>query len=414
MAPGFHRLRVEGDGRAWEGTVRVLPADPSPGMVAGDLTTVVVNLTEGWAAVGYPADPVGSPVAGLRPFGRKSELAGWSPDVRRLVLAGGEGLWLLDHEGLPDPEPLLPGARAVSFAGWSRDGRFLAYSEEAGLVVAEGGGERRRAWSELAVPEDASGPGPRVLRWLPDGRLLGVTVGEWVNRYWAFDPRAGGKAAALPLPPSCPGEACGGLVFTLVDWLPDGRSVAEVRSYRRKDGTSAYTTAGYWADVGLLTPGGSTWRRLTEAPAGAYYEPLGFVPAGGGAGGGRTGAFVAYRLQAPDEVPAGSAPGAAWVTYGLLPVDGGEGRVVLAPGEAAWAAWSPTGDTLLYGTRSGEIMAAGAHGRGKRLLFRLPGAAGRVPPGGPRDFTPGRWSPRGDRFWLADEAGRVWFLLRSP
>lgn len=424
VAPGPHRIRVSRGGRSWEGTVRVFPASPSSGMAALDLTVVVVNLDEGWSAVRYPSLSWHYP-------GRGSP-AGWTPDGRRVALAAsgspdpnsqGPGVWLLDPERVDAPEAFLAGEDVWSFAGWAPDGRRLAFANGAGLVVTEGGTGspggtiHRYSWSDLKPPADATGSGPAVLRWLPDGRVLGVVEGEWVAHFWTFDPAAG-RLSPLGLPPSCPGAACGNLVFRPVDWLPDGRTaLAELRSYRRKDGTAEYTTSGYFADLALVDTATGAWRRLTDAPEGTFFEPLALVD-------GRSRA--AYRLWEQDAVPAGrdvwERPWHAYGTIVLSPRAGDsprdaedEDRVLTAPGEAAWISWSPRGETVLYGTADGAVLAMNPDGTGKRLLFHLPHASlSRALDGRRSRLSPGPWSPLGDRLWLwTDIDGEVWFLFRS-
>ncbi|MBX6378669.1 MAG: hypothetical protein IRY95_08990, partial [Clostridia bacterium] len=123
-----------------------------------------------------------------------------------------------------------------------------------------------------------------------------------------------------------------------------------------------------------------------------------------------------------------------WQAFGTVALDGGdharglahapgggpdnvpaEDRVLLAPGEAAWASWSPRGDTVLFGTPDGTVMAMNPDGTAKRLLFHLPHPSLSGTLFGRRsDLRPGPWSPRGDRLWLdIDADGGVWFLFRN-
>ncbi len=390
LSPGLHALRIRHAGREWEGKVQIFPPAEPGGVIPGDLTVVLANLASGWVAVRHPEPTFALGLGG--PWG-------WDPVSGNAVFVG-RGIRWADPDTL-EPRRVLD-EEVWGFAGWSPGGAYLAFDNGRSIILYDGTGTRKLGeWSmdALGIPSFDGGRG--LLRWLPDGRLLGVSEAEWFARYWtlSFAGGPGGPPRCEVLPLSRPEEEFPGYRFQPVEWLEGGEVVVRAVSYAHKDGRREYTTEGFFGDIGIWNERTGELRLLTDAAEGEFYDPAGVVRLPDGRCG------IAYRSWRP----AGSAR--ALAEWGLLVRDAGGGTElvpVTAPGEARWVSWAPDGGAALLATEDGAIMAMEWDGTGKRLLFRLPASGGARP-----ECDPGKWAPDARRFFLRTADDHLWWLRRT-
>lgn len=167
----------------------------------------------------------------------------FSPDGKRLASAAQlqdqvVAIWDLEQRAV---KHALMHTKAIKDLAWSRDGKtLLTVTDEINVWNAEAGG----LLGTIAVA--ANGPGGRLLRFSPDGKLVAFDVGDAVHVY-----DAGSWAEASRVP------------GTLVGWASDGEMVVHRgRELLRVEPRGGRKIGGFAAaeDSGLvraeLSPGG--------------------------------------------------------------------------------------------------------------------------------------------------------------
>jgi serine/threonine protein kinase/Tol biopolymer transport system component len=140
-----------------------------------------------------------------------------SPSRSELLIANftsGLGLWPLWRVSLPAGTPIRVGNIVATGAGWSADGKELAYVVGRELHRANRDGSRDRL---LATLPDTG----YWLRWSPDERRLRLTLGNNVDRtgpmaIWESSADGTGLHPLLPGWNQPAAECCG-------NWTPDGK-----------------------------------------------------------------------------------------------------------------------------------------------------------------------------------------------
>lgn len=397
LPPGAHAVRLVQQGhdwsRAWEGRIQIC----SP---PNDLTTIAANLHLGWVAIRQ----AGSKVSWATDFGG---LWGWDP-LSGLAVFAGRGLKWVDLESLEVKKTIED--EVWNFVGWSQDARYLAYADGEHIVVWDGTGSTKLGeWSmdDLGIPWAEGGRAP--LKWLPDGRLLGVSESEWTLSYWTITLLAdasGRLTARVSLLDF--GDAVPQLRrASPVAWVDETTAIVRLVSYARKDGTAEYSERGYFSDIVLWDERTCELEMLTDAEEGEFYEPMAVfkLPSGEPA--------VAYSLQRPGYLGFMAPP----LTFGYIPLstpaDGRGNRnpvAITSPGEARWVSWAPDGRTVLYSPGDGTVMSMRSDGTVKQLVFHLPNVSG-----WPRhELSPGSWARDGKSFYLRAADDSLWILHRAP
>ena len=358
------------------------------------------------AQVGVNGGATGTiPVPFPQPF-----LVGISPDgTELLVLADRQilgtvsapsPLWVVPFLG-GTPRPV--GDILADDAGWSPDGRTIAYTVGAELFLADASGSNtRKIWTaagNVIYPVFA-----------PDGRRLRVSVIDPKDsrRPSLWDVGADG-GDAHPLLPGFEGFTCCGR------WSPDGRHYVFTAGARSQAGAQALAPSGIdlWAlteSTGLLSSGSGKPARLTQGPL-SYDVPTwsrdGKKIFAEGAR--QSGELVRCRLGSGEcatylggmdaEHVSFSRDGqwVAWVTP-----DGGlwRGRadgtdrlqLSFPPVAAALPQWSPDGNGICFAR-------VGSAGQPTRLLL-VPASGGALRDAVPKDEgsqQDGSWSPDGRR-----------------
>jgi len=285
----------------------------------------------------------------------------WSPDRRYLASAGDEGtvrIWDL-ATGKPFGRPLsLDGVTSAVRLAWSPDSSLLVGA----FGQTQSSPQVLRLWRVAKSPAEA-----RVLRggsssvislwWSPDWRY--VAGGDGSGNVWIWDPRTGGRVAALP--PDRNADQ-----VTSVTWSPDGRRLAGASDAGIRVWTAAAEPAPpetWWASGGAVT--------VAWSPDGA-------------------------RLASGDDRGAVRV----WDVATGRPV--GRAISVGSPhDQVRWIAWSPGGNRLAVGLASGGVErwdVASARRLGNRIQTS------------PRTVRTMAWSPNGEVLAAAGEDGtiRLW------
>lgn len=377
VAPGRHVVKVVRDGKSWEGIVWGFSAGRGD-MVPTDLTVVRTNLAAGWTLRGYPFSRLAAQYGGAW---------GWTPDGARAVF-NGRGIQFLNLDTF---EVRKTDVMAWDLAGWSPDGRLLAFTGDGlvGTLKPDGTEVKTYEYDRAGIPE---ADGYRVL-WHPDGRhLLVEAAGEWESVYWLLDLESGKARPFIDgLQEKFPGRR-----VTVCGFLPGGEVLAEVRSYIRRDGTSAYTEAGYFADVGVCDPEAGAITFLTEAAEGQYYHPLGVSPDG------QRAYFELFERKSPYDEQVRTA-------LGFVNTDRSGAQVAVRGEKLGSGSWSPDGKQLLYVSGGARLTLADAGGENARALFTVPNTGWQ--PG----FSIDRivWSQDGSKIWLFGSDGTAWFAVKD-
>jgi hypothetical protein len=236
------------------------PAPPAPpGEEFPDPGAAVVALTAAAAADWRLFE-----VAGLPPL---FQPAGWGP---------GDSIWGLSRN-VPALAPVGGGeARRLASQAWgvipAPDGRRVAWINERGLWVGNGGGDAPALHALDAHPASEGGP-PTELLWAPEGdRILAGWMLEW---------------DAVHTVVAVPGGAARHIRTTLDGyflreprlWLDDERILFVTRASRSLSGEQEYGS-GYRADLAVLRLTDEAYGTVTAAPDGVFLEPAGRVAAG--------------------------------------------------------------------------------------------------------------------------------------
>jgi WD40-like Beta Propeller Repeat len=268
--------------------------------------------------------------------------AAWSPDSRRIVFVGTDGVHVVDADGRGDRR--VDHSRYDSDPAWSSDGRSLAFVRSptavSKLVVWRSGVER-------AVAE-AAGSCPLNFRWSPRGRWIAYgSDGLYLVR---SDGRGRRRLVG----------ACGSADFA---WSPNGRWLA-------------YSSDSA-PELDVVHPDGSGQRRLlASATSDLAWSADGHSLA----------FFAGPGLEVVDVANAalwvvGEAQRFAWSPRGrLLAFSSGDGigvldragkRHLLSSDAAVGVAWSPEATSLAYKdvrSSQGDLKVVSVSGRARTLV----------------------------------------------
>jgi Tol biopolymer transport system component len=276
-------------------------------------------------------------------------------------------------------------------AGWSPDGRTIAYTIGVDLFVAAADGSgARKIWT---AGGSASSP-----VWAPDGRRLRLTVADpGAIRHSLWEVEADGRNPHVLLPSFEAPTSCG-------RWSPDGRHFVFV-------GGSGDGRGDLWLRaerVGWLSNESSSPVRLTQGPL-SYWWPVwsrdgGRIFADGHKASGElvrcpTGSSECSPfLGGIDAEGVSFSPDGKWVAYVLADESLWRGRsdgterlqLTFSPVAAALPRWSPDGTRILFSRVDGgkprvQLVPAG----GGPTQDAVPGDAGRQ--------LDGSWAPDGHR-----------------
>lgn len=332
-----------------------------------------------------------------------------SPDGNRFALFSGppRGVFIADLTGsakpvCPGPAP-SPWLRTIA---WSPDGRTLRFMKSDRLFeVSVDGSNPRPVFDSAAAPQGAG-------RWTPDGSRF-IFSDDWTGDLWSVSEGRGLLAkreftqiTSGPMQFGTPALSPNGRTIYAVGqikkgrlnrydahsrvWEPEmGGFYADGVDYSR-DGKTAVYVGFPRREVGISRADGSGRRDLTSPPMRAYLPRLS-----------PDGKQVAFM---------GRMPGQPWRIY-LVPVDGGESRLLPVTPGGEEPNWSPDGSKIVYATVPWE--AAGGPSR----MYAYDLASGSVTPlpNSGRLFSP-RWSPDG-RFLAAnrfESYGMNPFALLDP
>ena len=277
-----------------------------------------------------------------------------SRDHSQLLLGSIEGtvnetpLWALP---LPSGSPRRLGDVTATSAAWSPDMKWLAFSKESEIFLANADGSSPRPLLTLEGK-------PSYVRFSPDGTRIRFTLedrSKLSSSLWEADADGSNPHRLLPQWHNPPGECCG-------DWTPDGRYYVFV--YATNTTSDVYALADH--------PGG--FRRAYPGPVQLTTGPLLFhsiTPSSDGArvfAGAtqsraqlvrydpRTQLFVPY-LSGISATDLGFSRDGQWVAYVSIPegtlwrsrLDGTEKlQLTQAPEQAVLPVWAPDGSRIVF------------------------------------------------------------------
>lgn len=272
----------------------------------------------------------------------------WSPDSRRLALAGNSGFLVVAATG--DVKGRVLVATAARSPSWSPDGRRIGFVEGRGsqtepnraqFVALSGGSVRSLATSAAGIvwsPDSSSAV-------VHDGDLI-VTSADATRRRWIVQPRLG--AAKLPR------------------WLPGSRSLVYV-----------YESGGSEApELRRVDADGSRNRRIARLPHSV--DSLSLTPDGATA-------IVGVR-----------GDGSSAARLYAMRFDGTQARLLDVGGDVSFPAWSPDGIRIAF-LCGRHLCVADADGSDRRRLTDVR-----------RSYSDAErvgWSPDGARIVLSTTKG---------
>jgi len=381
-----------------------------------------------WRLYVSPADmsaPERLPLETSSPgFGNNVGPLFWSPDGSRFAVAVPVNtvypqVWLVNASG-GAPRRLTPEGTFALPTGWNPDGRRLMYgtilenSVYAMVMDVDSGGSRRLLPGETR---------PHVASWSPDGsRVMVAMIGGGQGTIWLADSVGGNLRQATT-------EGFETPAGWITSWSPDGSAVLytsrrtgtsdiwvlpadgsparQLTSDVRDDDDASWSPDGRWVvfhsnrglqdDIWIVPAAGGEARRVTDD---ALRESAPFWRPGT--------SEVAYRVNRQsrslwshgiadgterqltnDSLDVGyfnvSSAGRMLAVFdrgggvsdfALLPLEGGEPRIILRDARAGYATWSPDGSQLAFAsTRAGanaNLWVMDSSGSGLRQLTTWP------------------------------------------
>lgn len=322
----------------------------------------------------------------------------WAPDSQRLVVEAYDSLYLFGLEGKKF-EKLPTGIGRVLNAGWSPDGKRLAYyrmlpreGRAASLVVAAldlASGKETVLASKLELPEEEK-PEPAFpeaadamvkqltsLSWSPDGNQIAFVSFVKGHGTLSLVPKSGGAMKRLNVPDADVHSPT---------WSPDSTQIAFFAEPYTQPGPDGIPTPRGRIEVRVARVAEGTNRRVWLPPPGSDLNPVPNGPRWSADG--KSLGIVAEKSVPPGEGMLPSPPGlGALGEIWRVPLEGEAKRLVEVPGVPLFTSVSPDSKqvTFFRATHSPDeplvVSILSAPFGEPRTLFQIPSPAPKRAPG---------------------------------